>query len=139
MTLEGLSEEGPRHNAAPIVNVRHFPRLAKGRHDDPQVHELVRAISRDRVSSDVWEGASTLELDPAPGEEHDLLAPVEVGRGYRFSFGYTVDDLGEGAVSAHSASESVAVVAGHRVSPDHFIGGHRIGQPALRGPRPVDR
>jgi acetoacetate decarboxylase len=93
VTLEGLSEEGPRHNAAPIVNVRHFPRLAKGRHDDPQVHELVRAVSRDRASSDVWEGAATLELSPAPGEEHDLLSPVEVGRGYRFSFGYTVDDL----------------------------------------------
>jgi hypothetical protein len=93
VTLERLSEDGPRHNAPPMVNVRHFARLEEGRHDDPQVHELVGAVSRDRVSSDVWEGAATLELKPAPGEEHDQLTPVSLGRGYRFTFGYTVDDL----------------------------------------------
>jgi acetoacetate decarboxylase len=32
-------------------------------------------------------------LHSAPGEEHDALAPVEIDRGYRFTFGYTVDDL----------------------------------------------
>ena len=40
-----------------------------------------------------WEGEATLELSGGPGLEHDLLAPVRVGRGYRYSFGYTVDDL----------------------------------------------
>jgi acetoacetate decarboxylase len=93
LTLERTTTDGPRHNAPPMINVRHFPRLAAGHHDDPQVHELVRAVSRDRASSEVWEGAATLELGPAPGEEHDLLAPIRVGPGYRFSFGYTVDDL----------------------------------------------
>ena len=29
----------------------------------------------------------------ASGEEHDTLAPVRIDRGYRFTFGYTVDDL----------------------------------------------
>jgi acetoacetate decarboxylase len=76
-----------------MVNLRYFPRLEQGRHEDPQVNELVRAVSRDRVSSEVWEGAATLELSPAPGEEHDLLAPQRIGRGFRFSFGYTVDNL----------------------------------------------
>ena len=93
LTIEGESDDGPRHNAPPIVNVRHFPRLEAGRHDDPQVHELVRSISRDRSVSEVWEGAASLELFDAPGEEHTLLAPVRVGRGYRFTFAYTVDDL----------------------------------------------
>ncbi len=93
VTLEGPADDGgPHHNAAPIVNVRHFPRLNAGRHDDPQVHELARSVSRDRLGSDVWAGEATLELLGAPGEEHDLLAPQRVGRGYRFSFGYTVDD-----------------------------------------------
>ncbi len=50
--LEGLSESGSLHTAPPIVNVRHFPRLAAGHHDDPQVHELVRSRSRDRSVSD---------------------------------------------------------------------------------------
>jgi acetoacetate decarboxylase len=95
MTLEiaGVSEDGPKHNAPPIVNVRHFPRLEAGRHDEPQVHELVRARSRDRLASTVYEGEATLTLHAAPGEEHDTLAPVRVDRGYRFTFGYTVDDL----------------------------------------------
>ena len=47
--LEGLSTDGSLHTAPPIVNVRHFPRLAAGRHDEPQVHELVRSRSRDRA------------------------------------------------------------------------------------------
>ena len=75
------------------MNVRHFPRLAAGRHDDPAVHELVRARSRDRAISPIWEGSAELELDEAPGEELAALAPVRVGKGFRFTFAYTVDDL----------------------------------------------
>jgi acetoacetate decarboxylase len=93
VTLDGVSETGSLHTAPPIVNVRHFARLAAGHHDDPAVHELVRARSRDRHVSQVWEGKAELELFDAPGEEHALLAPVRIGRGYRFSFAYTVDDL----------------------------------------------
>ena len=93
VTLERESPEGPVHNAPPIVNVRHFPRLAAGRHEEPAVHELVRAKSRDRVMSDVWEGAATLSFFSAPNEEVDALGPVRIARGYRFSFAYTVDDL----------------------------------------------
>lgn len=93
LTLERTTGTGSLHTAPPIVNVRHFPRLAAGRHDDPQVHELVRARSRDRAVSEIWEGPAELDLFDAPGEEHTLLAPVSVGRGYRFTFAYTVDDL----------------------------------------------
>ncbi len=93
VTLERVSEAGPVHNDPPLVNVRHFPRLAAGRHDDPAVHELVRAKSHDRAASEIWEGSATLELFGAPNEEHDRLAPVRVGKGFRFSFAYTVDDL----------------------------------------------
>ena len=87
------SAGGPFHNAAPIVNVRHFPQLAAGQHDEPAVHELVRAVSRDRAISEVWEGSATLDLFGAAHEEADALTPVEIGRGYRFTFAYTVDDL----------------------------------------------
>jgi hypothetical protein len=91
--LERISADGPTHNAPPLLNVRHFARLEAGRHDEPAVHELVRSRSRDRVLSEVWEGTATLSLLPAPGEELDALGPVRVGKGFRFSFGYTVDDL----------------------------------------------
>jgi hypothetical protein len=93
VTLERISEPGPTHNDPPLVNVRHFPRLAAGRHDQPAVHELVRARSRDRVLGPIWEGSAALELLPAPNEEHDALAPQRMGKGFRFAFGYTVDDL----------------------------------------------
>ncbi len=93
VTLERISGAGPTHNDPPLVNVRHFPRLAAGRHDDPAVHELVGARSRDRAISPIWEGSATLELGGAPNEEHTALAPVRMGKGFRFTFAYTVDDL----------------------------------------------
>jgi acetoacetate decarboxylase len=93
VTLERLSESGPVHNAPPLVNTRHFPRLEAGRHDEPAVHELVRARSRDRAISPIWEGPAALDLYEAGREELVRLAPVSVGRGFRFTFAYTVDDL----------------------------------------------
>ena len=93
VTPERVSESGPKHNDPPLVNRRHFPRLAAGRHDDPAVNELVRARSRDRSISTIHEGPAALELHDAPGEEHAALAPIRVGPGFRFTFAYTVDDL----------------------------------------------
>ena len=93
VTLESVSDSGSVHTAPPIVNVRHFPRLAAGHHEDPAVHELVRAAvviaRRPRCGRD----RPSFELFNAPAEEHTLLAPVSVSRGYRFTFAYTVDDL----------------------------------------------
>jgi len=106
ITLERPSAAGPVHNAPPLVNRRHFPRLAAGQHDAPAVDELVRSRSRDRAISTIWEGSADLRLLGAPNEEHDALAPVRIGRGFRFTFAYTVDDLGEvpGSAGAGAAS-----------------------------------
>ena len=93
VTPERLSESGPVHNDPPLINHRHFPRLAAGQHADPAVDELVRAKSADRSISPIHEGPATLALLPSPGEEHTALAPVKVGTGYRFQFAYTVTDL----------------------------------------------
>jgi acetoacetate decarboxylase len=93
VALERTSEAGSTHTAPPIVNVRHFPRLAKGSHDDPAVHELVRSRGFDRSGSEIWEGSATLSLFEAPGSEHAALAPVRIGKGFRFTIGYSVDDL----------------------------------------------
>jgi len=93
VAIERESTGGPTHNDPPLVNRRHFPRLAAGRHGEPAVDELVRAKSRDRAASTIWEGRAELELFDAPNEEHVALAPVRMGTGFRFTFGYTVDDL----------------------------------------------
>ena len=49
-------------------------------------------VSRDRSTSEIWEGSASLELFRAPNEEHTALAPVRMGKGFRFTFAYTVDD-----------------------------------------------
>jgi len=90
---ERVAEAGPTHNDPPLINRRHFPRLAAGRHDDPAVNELVRARSRDRSISEIRRGPATLELYEAPNEEHTALAPFGMGDGFRFQFAYTIDDL----------------------------------------------
>ncbi|CAB3394642.1 acetoacetate decarboxylase family protein [Kyrpidia spormannii] len=93
VTLEKPSPDGPTHNAPPLMNVRHFPRLAAGQHDHPAVHELVRARSFNREIANIWEGTAELQLYPVPNEEHAALAPVRMGKGFRLTFGYSVDDL----------------------------------------------
>ena len=93
VTLERESEAGPTHNDPPIVNRRHFARLEKGRHEDPAVHELVRSLGYDRSAAPAWEGTATLELFDAPGEELSALAPQRIGKGFRLTIGYSVDDL----------------------------------------------
>ena len=93
VTLEGVADSGPQHNDAPLHNVRHFPRLSSGEWDNPAVHELVGARSSNRAISTIWEGSATLAFHAAPNEEHTALAPLRVGRGFRFTFGYTVEDL----------------------------------------------
>jgi hypothetical protein len=79
VTPEKVSESGPTHNDPPLINRRHFARL--------------RARSSDRSISPIHDGSATLRLHDAPGEEHASLAPLRVGKGFRFQFAYTVDDL----------------------------------------------
>src|SRR6478752_4915363 len=74
VTPERVSDTGPQHNDPPLVNRRHFPRLAAGSWGDPAVDELVRARSSNRSASEVRVGPATLTLHGAPGEEHQALA-----------------------------------------------------------------
>jgi acetoacetate decarboxylase len=96
VTLEQLSETGPRVNDPPMYNTRHFPAASGG---DPSVFELVRAGGRDREVSPIWEGSAELHLYDDTLEDLRAIAPREMLRGYRFSFGYTVD--GVEVVAAH--------------------------------------
>jgi hypothetical protein len=85
---------GPAERPHPrLINVRKFPRLEAGHHDEPAVFELVSPVQRDTIVSDVWEGPATLHIERATGEDIRLLQPVRVGVGRRFSSTFTVDDL----------------------------------------------
>ena len=88
LTLRTLSEDGPTVNSPPLFNTRFFP--AWDASDEP-LHEHVWAGGRDREISPIWEGEATLRFFESPVDELADLAPVHVGRGFWFSFGYTVD------------------------------------------------
>jgi hypothetical protein len=76
-----------------IVGRRYFPRLSAGLHDRPAVDELVRCVSDRLLITNIWIGEAELSFPEAYGEELEVLGPLRVGRGYRFSFSYSVTDI----------------------------------------------
>jgi hypothetical protein len=76
-----------------IVGRRYFPRLSAGMHDTPAVDELVRCASDQLLITNIWIGEGDLSFPEAYGEELEVLGPLRVGRGCRFSFSYSVADI----------------------------------------------
>jgi hypothetical protein len=70
-----------------------FPRLSSGLHDKPAVDELVRCVSDHLRLTDIWVGEGELSFPEAYGEDLEVLGPLWVGPGYRFSFSYSVTDI----------------------------------------------
>jgi len=93
VTIQNVSTDPVVLGSRPIVNVRHFPRLDAAGQGTPAVHELVRSILSDVQRSDVWEGTARLELFDAPDHELFALRPQRVGRGFRYTTAFRVDDL----------------------------------------------
>jgi hypothetical protein len=76
----------------PIVARRYFPRLRAGMHHKPAVDELVRCTIGDVLTAEIWVGEGALVFPEAHGEELELLGPIRVGRGFRFSFSCSISD-----------------------------------------------
>jgi acetoacetate decarboxylase len=72
---------------APFVHSRCFPRWGSETRD---LDELVTGGSTAHQIDDVWMGDAELTFLEAPGEELDSLRPLQVLRGYRFSFAETI-------------------------------------------------
>ncbi len=87
LTLTQLSDEGPTVNSPPLWNTRFFPAWEEGA--EP-LHENVWAGGEDREITPIWEGDATLAFGDSPADELSQLRPTEVGKGFWFSFGYTV-------------------------------------------------
>jgi acetoacetate decarboxylase len=87
VTLHEPSESGSRVTNPPMYNSRHFPAYDGTR---PDVFELVRSGGFDREVTAIWEGDAELTIYDDTLEDLRALKPVEVLRGYRFSFAYTV-------------------------------------------------
>jgi len=95
VTIEREAASAPSLGTTPIINVRHYPRLEKGYHDQPAVHQLVRSKLDNISLSKIWEGSATLRFYESPNQELHLLAPIEVGTGYVYSMAMTIGDLVE--------------------------------------------
>jgi Acetoacetate decarboxylase (ADC) len=76
----------------PVVARRYFPRLCAGVHDKPAVDELVRCIMNNLLITNLWVGEGELIFPETHGEELDILGPIKVGRGFRFSFSCSISD-----------------------------------------------
>lgn len=93
VTLREKSDQLPAPSFAKAVNVRYFPELTAGKHDQPAVNELVQLKSRDVRISPVWKGEASLEFFAHPYLEFSDLRPTRSIAGYRFSFALIVDNL----------------------------------------------
>jgi len=94
VTLERPAEGAPGlTGGTKVVGLRHFPRLAAGRHDDPAVCELVQFGAANRRLSPVWSGPARFATFPSPTHELHSLAPVTVFDGYRYAMAMSVADL----------------------------------------------
>ncbi|GFP57001.1 hypothetical protein TASIC1_0007049300 [Trichoderma asperellum] len=77
----------------PTVMRRYFPQLVAGRQDKPAVDELTMSLTDNLNIVDVWAAAAEVKMPEVFGEEVHLIAPLRVGRGYRFGMSYSVTDL----------------------------------------------
>jgi hypothetical protein len=76
----------------PVVARRYFPRLCAGMHGKPAVDELVRCMMGNVLTADIWVGEGALVFPEAHGEELEMIGPIRVGRGFRFSFSCSISD-----------------------------------------------
>jgi hypothetical protein len=76
----------------PIVGRRYFPRLCAGMHDRPAIDELVRCGTDNVLIANLWVGEGELFFPEAHGEELEMLGPIRIGRGFRFSFSCSISD-----------------------------------------------
>jgi acetoacetate decarboxylase len=87
VTLREISSQGSKVTNPPMYNTRHYPAYDGTL---PDVFELVRSGGFDRSATEVWEGDADLKIYDDTIENMQAIKPVEVLKGYRFSFGYTV-------------------------------------------------
>jgi acetoacetate decarboxylase len=76
----------------PILTRRYFPRLSTGNGGQPKVDELVRCVFENVLRTEIWIGEGALAFPETVGEELDILAPIKVGRGVRFSFSHSISE-----------------------------------------------
>jgi acetoacetate decarboxylase len=90
VTLEEEAESGaPLFGSRPIIARRYFASLYEGEYECPAIDELTRLCGENFQLSTAWAGSAALNFYASPTEDIDLLGPVRVLRGYRYSLALT--------------------------------------------------
>lgn len=94
VTTESKTDHMPEPNFGQVINRLAFPDLREG-HLGENLFELVvkKTNSTDVHVSDIWQGPAELEVDHRYYSDLALLEPKEVGKGYAFSFAFTLQSL----------------------------------------------
>lgn len=87
VTVTGRSNEPPLLHTVPLVHTRFFPAWVPS---DRPVSQLVTSEVTNVEFSEIWAGAADLRLLPGLDLDLDTLNPVDVGRGYVFSYAETL-------------------------------------------------
>ncbi|MFD1539759.1 acetoacetate decarboxylase family protein, partial [Nonomuraea guangzhouensis] len=85
--IEGRAAEPPYLHTLPLVHTRLFPAWLPS--EEP-VTRLVASEVSDVEFSEVWTGRAEVRFPDVPDADLAGLAPVEVGRGYVFSYAETL-------------------------------------------------
>jgi acetoacetate decarboxylase len=94
ITLRDSMYDAPHVLRRPTVNLRYLPLFAsESRNDRARVHELVTDVDQDVHFTNVWRGEAELHIPRSADKELDALAPMRVGKGYRWSMSCSVSDV----------------------------------------------
>ena len=61
--------------------------------EEAAIYAIVQLGNQRVVTKYIWIGVAELSFPEAYGEELEVLEPLKVGRGYRFSFSFSITDI----------------------------------------------
>lgn len=94
VTAREKADHLPDPNFGQVINRLTIPDLRAGRIGDTLFKMIVKKTnSTDVHVSDIWQGDAEFRLNTDYYPDLGLMAPVKVGKGYVFSFAFTVQSL----------------------------------------------
>ena len=91
VTLEHVSRDRPDRQRP--ADAQHPPLPGRRRRRAPTCSSSCAPAAATATRREIWEGSAELRLYDDTLEDLQAIAPREMLRGYRFSFGYTVDGV----------------------------------------------
>jgi enduracididine biosynthesis enzyme MppR len=88
VTIRSAIDQPPPLSDSPLVHTRHFPAWHPG---EEALAELVTAKTSNMEFADIWSGDASLHFHDGIDPDLATLAPVEIEKGYIFSYAETLE------------------------------------------------